>query len=145
MPLRREDRGADTGQEPLAQRLWSDMVEQLAKHVGCCAIHGIKLICPWCDVVWTASASEEREAETLVERTMLYHLTWPTWPCGRCGAQAMCVGCYEPVREQAFAGLSPDEELRLSTLLGTSMRYTCMPDPGETDAPTGAHEKGETP
>ena len=58
-----------------------------------------------------------------------------TWPCGRCDTQevAMCVDCYQPVREQAFAGLMPEEEARLSALLDTSLRFTCMPDRDAAD------------
>jgi hypothetical protein len=116
----------DRSPGPLAQRLWSDMVAQLAQHAGCCPVHGTRLICAWCDVTWTGSAGEDCEAETLVARSALYDLAWPTWPCGRCGGEetALCVECYAPVREQAFAGLTPEEEARLLALCERSMRYT---------------------
>jgi hypothetical protein len=147
MTTRRQHLRPGTPQEPLAQRLWRDMAEGLAAHAGCCPVHGTRLICAWCDITWTASAHEKVEVEALLERTALYDLTWPMWPCGRCGTQdiALCLDCYEPVREQALASLSSDEGGRLRTLLGTSMRYTCMPDPDAAEAQTGAHEGGETP
>jgi hypothetical protein len=118
----------------------------LAAHVGCCPIHGMTLICAWCDVTWTASAHEQAEVEALLERTALSDLTWPTWPCARCGTQdaALCFDCHDPVVEQVFAGLTPAEEARLRTLLA-SMRYTCIPAPDGTHDATGAHEEGGTP
>lgn len=124
-----------TSMEPLAQRLYRELAAHLADRLGCCPIHGTRLICCQCDVAWTASASEKVEVEALVQRTTLYDLQWPTWPCGRCDTQdvAMCVDCYQPVREQAFAGLMPEEEARLSALLDTSLRFTFMPDPDAAD------------
>jgi hypothetical protein len=135
-----------TAQEPLARRLWRDMATHLAERLGCCPRHGTPLICCLCNVAWTGSAGEEMELEALVERTALSHLTWPSWPCGRCGTQnsALCFDCYDPVNEQAFAGLTPEEEARCGALL-THLRYPGMPDPDGADAPTGAHETGETP
>jgi hypothetical protein len=132
--------------EPLAQRLFRDMAAQLAKHVGCCPVHGTPIICCLCDITWTGSVGEEMELEALVARTALDDLTWPSWPCGRCGAQesALCPDCYEPVREMALAGLTPAEEVRCGELL-TKVRLTGLPDPDGADAPTGAHETGETP
>jgi hypothetical protein len=134
-------------QEPLAQRLWRDMAAQLAERLGCCPMHGTTLICCVCNVAWTTSANEQMEVEALLQRTTLYHLTWPTWPCARCGNQdvALCLDCYQPVAEQAFAGLSPAEEARGRELLCKNMRFTRMPGPDAADAQMGAHEGGETP
>jgi hypothetical protein len=131
----------DRSPGPLAQRLWSDMVAQLAQHAGCCPVHGTRLVCAQCDVTWTGSTGEEAEVEALVERTALRHLTWPTWPCGRCGAQdiALCLDCYEPVRDQTFAGLIPAEEARCGELV-THLRYTFLPDPDAADTGKPSHE-----
>jgi hypothetical protein len=107
------------------------MAERLAGSLGCCPVHGIRLICALCDVDWTPSAAEKAETEALLQRTTLYHLTWPTWPCMRCDTQdvALCPDCYEPVCDQAVAGLTPEQEVRYGELLRTQMRLTCMPDP----------------
>ncbi len=131
-----------TRQEPLVSRLWRDMAEGLAAHVGCCPLHGTRLICALCDVTWTASAHEQVEVEALLERTALYDLTWPMWPCTRCDTQdvALCLDCYEPIREQALASLSSEEGARLRTLLGMSMRYTFLPAPDAADTGQESHE-----
>jgi hypothetical protein len=132
---------------PLAQRLWHDMAAQLAARVGCCPIHGTRLVCALCDVVWTASPSVERETDALMQRTALYQMTWPTWPCGHCHTpdSAMCIDCYEPVREQAFVGLTPEEEARYAELLARTMRYTFLPEPSDDGRERESHERGETP
>jgi len=118
----------DRSPGPLAQRLWSDMVAQLAQHAGCCPVHiGTRLICAWCDVTWTGSSGEKMEVEALVERSLAVQgVTWPMWPCARCGTQdaALCLDCYDPVKDEAFAGLTPKEEARLLALCERSMRYT---------------------
>ena len=112
---------------PLAQRLWSDMADGLAAHVGCCPLHGTRLICAFCDVTTCGSAAEHLEMEALVERSLAAQdMPCPTWPCARCGTKdsALCLDCYEPVREQRFAGLTPEEEACLLALCERSMRYT---------------------
>jgi hypothetical protein len=132
----------DRAPMPLAQRLFHEMAAQLAQHVGCCPLHGTRLICACCDVVWTASAHEQAEVEALLERTALYDLTWPMWPCARCDTEdvALCLDCYAPVREQALAALSPEEGVRLQTVLGLSARYTFLPDPDAADHGGQSHE-----
>jgi hypothetical protein len=144
MPLRRHDSVSGTTQEPLAQRLWRDMSTQLAERLGCCPVHGRAMVCCLCDVAWTGSAGEERELEALVERTALPDLTWPSWTCGRCGTPdaMLCVDCYGPVSDEAFAGLTPAEEARCGELL-TYLRYTCLPDPDWAERVS--HEGGEIP
>jgi hypothetical protein len=134
MSLRRQDRVSGTDQGPLAQRLWSDMIAQLAVRLGVCPVHSSRLICALCDVQWTATAAEEAETEALLQRTTLHHLTWPAWPCVRCGTPdvALCPECYAPVQDHAFAGLTPAEEARLEALLSASTRYTFLPDPDVT-------------
>jgi hypothetical protein len=137
-----------TDQAPLAQRLWSGMVAQLAVRVGCCPIHNhARLICCVCDVDWTASAADKAETEALLQRTTLYHLTWPTWPCARCDTPdvALCLDCYEPVRDQVFAGLTRVEEARLVALVTASARYTFLPDPDVTGHGESSHEGGSIP
>ena len=142
MTTRRQHLPTGTPQEPLASRLWREMAEGLATHVGCCPLHGTRLICALHDVAWTASAHEQAEAEALLERTALYDLTWPMWPCARCDTQgvALCLDCYAPVREQALASLSSEEGVRLQTVLGMSARYTCLPDPDAADHGGQSHE-----
>ncbi len=132
MTTRRQHLPAGTPQEPLAQRLWRDMGEQLAKQVGCCPLHGTRLICALCDVAWTASAGERLEVEALAERSLATQgMPCQAWPCGRCGTQdiALCVDCHEPVADQVFAGLTPAEAERLQVLCQRSLRYTFLPDP----------------
>jgi hypothetical protein len=130
-----------TPQEPLASRLWRDMAAQLAERLGCCAIHGTRLVCCLCDVAWNGSAGEERELDGLLGRAAVSHVTWPTWRCGRCGTPdaAFCVDCYAPVSDEAFAGLTPVEATRCEELLG-SFRYTCLPDPDAADTGGPSHE-----
>jgi hypothetical protein len=143
MPLRRHDSISGTTQEPLARRLWRDMSTQLAERLGCCPRHGTPLICAFCDVDWTGSAGEKLAVEALVEGSCAVQgVTWPTWRCGRCGTQdvALCLDCYEPIREQAFAGLTPAEEARLGELLRRHMRYTCRPDPEAAGKDQQSHE-----
>jgi hypothetical protein len=143
MTRQRDARISGTPQEPLVSRLWRDMAEGLAAHVGCCPLHGTRLICALCDVTWTASVGERLEVEALVERSLATQgVTCRAWPCGRCGTQdiALCVDCHEPFQEQAFAGLSPEEAVRLRTLLGTTLRYTFMPDPDAADYGESSHE-----
>ena len=129
-----------TRQEPLASRLWRDMAGKLAVHVGCCPIHGGRLICAICDVTSRASPREQAELEGLIARTPLYQRdargepTCPVWPCGRCHAEniALCLDCYEPVADQMFAGLTPAEEARVVELAKKTARFTFMPDPDVT-------------
>jgi hypothetical protein len=138
----------DPSKAPLAQRLWHDMAAQLATRLGCCPIHiGTRLICALCDVQWTALAAEQAETEALLQRTPLYHLRWPTWPCTRCDTQdiALCVDCYDPVADQAFAGLTPEEDERLKALLSRSCRFTFMPDPDAIGNGDPSHERGSIP
>jgi hypothetical protein len=80
--------------------------------------------------------------EALLERTALYHLTWPMWPCAQCDTPdvALCLDCYEPVRDQPFAGLTPAEEARCVELLQTHSRYTFLPDPDAADTGKPSHE-----
>ncbi len=124
-----------TPKKPLAQRLWRDMAAQLAKHLGCCPLHGIPLICAFCDVTTCGSAAAHLEMDALLDRAEVSRMTWPTWPCARCGTtdSALCPDCYAPVREQAFAGLMPEEDARLRTLIGTTLRFTGMLDPDAAD------------
>ena len=61
-----QDRIPGTAQGPLAQRLWSDMTTQLAERIGCCPIHGTRLICALHDVELTSSAAEKAEMEALM-------------------------------------------------------------------------------
>jgi hypothetical protein len=142
-----------TPKEPLAQRLWRDMAAQLAERLGCCPIHGIPLICAFCDVTTCGSAAAHLEMEALLDRAAVSRMTWPMWPCARCDTQdvALCLDCYEPVREQALASLSSEEGVRLRTLLGTSMRYTFLPAPDAADhdhdhltGQRSPHERRET-
>jgi hypothetical protein len=131
--------------EPLAQRLLHELTARLAVQANCCPHHGGRLICPFCDVVSTASASEDAEMEGLLERTALYDLACPSWPCGRCGAEAMCLDCYEPFSDQAFVGLTPGEQARCAELLARTMRYTFLPEPSDKDRGRESHEGGEIP
>ena len=143
MTTKRQHRPAGTSQEPLAVRLWREMAEGLAIHVGCCPLHGTRLICALCDVAWTASASERLEVEALALRSLdAQVLLLQAWPCGRCETQevALCLDCYEPVREQAYAGLTPAEAERLQVLCQRSMRYTFLPAPDAAD--TGGQPHG---
>jgi hypothetical protein len=139
MRLRRQDRVSGTDQEPLAQRLWFDMTARLAVRLGVCPVHATRVVCCVCDVQLTSSAAEEAEMEALLERAAVPLVTWP---CARCDTQdaALCVDCQEAVADQAFAGLTPAEEARLSALLSTHVRYTFVPDD-----PIVPHEPGETP
>ncbi len=124
----------DTRKEPLAQRLFRALASRLADRLGCCPIHGTRLICSQCDVVWSASAAERLEVEALLERSAVSReLTWPAWPCARCGAQdiALCLDCYDPVADQAFAGLTPEQEARCRELLQTYGRFTFMGHPND--------------
>jgi hypothetical protein len=133
----------DRAPSPLAQRLWSDMVAQLANHAGCCPVHGTRLICAWCDIADTGAVGEQLERDALVERAAaLYDLPCPAWPCGRCGTQdsALCLDCYEPAKDQAFAGLTPAEEARLLTLCERTVRYTFLPAPDAVDDGDPSHE-----
>jgi hypothetical protein len=127
---------------PLTQRLWHELTVRLAAQIHCCPIHGTRLICALHDVAWTASAHEQVEVEALLERTALHDLTWPTWPCARCDTPdvALCLDCYEPVREQAFAGLTSAEAERLGVLCQRSMRYTFLPAPDAADQGGQSHE-----
>jgi hypothetical protein len=131
----------DRSPGPLAQRLWSDMVAQLAQHAGCCPVHGTRLICAWCDIADTGAVREQLERDALVARSALYDLAWPAWPCGRCDTQdsALCLDCYEPVKDQAFAGLTPAEEARLLTLCERTVRYTFLPAPDAADTGQQPH------
>jgi hypothetical protein len=132
-----------TRKGPLAQRLYRELASRLADRLGCCPIHGTRLICSQCDVVWTASAAESLEVDALLERSAVSReMTWPSWPCARCGAQdiAMCLDCYDPVADQAFAGLTPEEAARCGELLRTHLRFTCMRDPDDDGDPL--HEGG---
>jgi hypothetical protein len=104
--------------EPLAQRLYRELAGHLADRLGCCPVHGTRLICALCDVAWTGTAAEHVEVEALSDRTALNDLEWPTWPCGRCRAEAMCLDCYDPVADQAYAGLTAEERARFQGLLG---------------------------
>jgi hypothetical protein len=144
MSLRRYDRVSGTAQEPLAQRLWRDMATHLAARLGCCPVHGTRLICCRCDVTWTGSAGEEMELEALVERTALSSLTWPMWPCSRCGTPdaTLCLDCYDAMDDQAFAGLTPAEEARCGELL-RHLRYTCLPDLDGADGAERASHEGK--
>jgi hypothetical protein len=143
MTTRRQRLHAGTPPEPLAQRLLREMAEGLAAHVGCCPLHGTRLICAFCDVTWEASAGERLEVEALVERSLATQgVPWPTWPCGRCDTQesALCLDCYEPVKDQAFAGLTLAEEARLLTLCERTVRYTFLPAPDAVDDGDPSHE-----
>jgi hypothetical protein len=46
----------------------------------------------------------------------------------------------EALVERSLAGLSPEEAVRLRTLLGTTLRYTFMPDPDAADYGESSHE-----
>jgi hypothetical protein len=132
-----------TPQAPLAQRLFREMAAQLAARVGCCPIHGThQLICAFCDVTTCGSAAEHLEMDALLDRAEVSRMPCPTWPCARCGTKdsALCLDCYEPVREQAFAGLTPAEAERLQVLCQRSMRYTFLPAPDAADHREPSHE-----
>jgi hypothetical protein len=135
MTTRRRNVSVGASKEPLGKRVYRELAGRLAGHLFCCPIHpGTQLICAVCDVRWTGSAAEQVEAEALLERTALHHLTWQTWPCGRCDTQdvAMCVECYAHICEsEALDGLTPDEDERLRALLGASVRLTVKPDATE--------------
>jgi hypothetical protein len=120
MTARRHDLISGTPKEPLRQRLYRALAGHLADRLGCCPIHGTRLICAACDVTWAGSAAEHVEVEALSDRTALNGLEWPSWPCGRCGAQdsAMCLDCGGPTDDQAYAGLTAEERARFQGLLG---------------------------
>jgi hypothetical protein len=140
-----QDRIPGTAQGPLAQRLWSDMTTQLAERIGCCPIHGTRLICALHDVELTSSAAEKAEMEALMRLDV--KPTFVTWPCARCHAAnvALCLDCYEPVADQMFAGLTPAEEARLVELAKKTARFTFMPDPDVTGPGELSHEGGSIP
>jgi hypothetical protein len=132
MTTRRQHLPTGTPQEPLAQRLLREMAEGLATHVGCCPLHGTRLICACCDVTMCGSAAEHLEMEALAKRSLATQgMTCRAWPCRRCGTQdiALCVDCHDAVADEAFAGLTPGEAERLQVLCQRSMRYTCLPAP----------------
>jgi hypothetical protein len=119
--------------EPLVQRLVRELTARLAAQAHYCPIHGTPLVCALCDVRSTASPREEVEMDGLMERTALAQLTYPVWPCARCDSPdaALCADCYQPFSDQAFVGLTPDEEARYAELLIRTMRYTFLPEPSD--------------
>ena len=122
-----------TPKEPLAQRLYRELASHLADRLGLCPIHGTRLICPLCDVVWTGSAAEHLEVEGLAARaaaTAPGPQSTSPWRCARCGAEAMCVDCCEAVHEPFDAGLTPKEQARFRELLPRTMaiKFRGKPD-----------------
>jgi hypothetical protein len=132
--------------EPLAQRLYRELARHLADRGGCCPVHGTQLLCPLCDLVWTGAAAEEREIEGLaVWATVTGDQETSPWRCHRCRAEAMCPDCYEPVADQAWAGLTPEEQARVHDL---SLRYRVsrpLDDPAEDGNPLHEGESHARP
>jgi hypothetical protein len=138
----RHDLHLGPSKEPLARRIYRELAGHLAARLGYCLIHrGSRLICAWCDLTWTGTAAEEREVEALSAETDVHDLAWPTWPCGRCGAQdsAVCLDCCVPTEKQSYGGLIPEERARFQELLG-HLVTTSRPESAD-----GRHGDGREP
>ena len=109
----------DTRKGPLAQRLYRALASHLADHLGLCPIHGTRLICGACDYTWTGTTGGSLEADGLARRASETGGEMPSHGrCTRCGAEALCLDCYDAVDAPADAGLTPKEQARFRALLG---------------------------